>query len=621
MRKVFITLMAALLTTAAAMAQQSISSGSQWYSGSDQYTSRIINSPSLEKPIPHQQSGGKAFLIDEHFASVAALTGLGWNMQNLSSPLGTTSWFIGNATVFPAYEGVDTSYIGANFNNTAGTGTISNWLITPAVMIENGDVLSFWTRTGTGSTWADRLEVRMSTNGTSTNVGATSTSVGDFTTLLLTVNSTLVSNGYPQVWTEYTATISGLGAPTQGRFAFRYYVTNGGPSGANSNYIGIDLVQFNHPVAGTYDVDMTATNAPEYTIYPTSQFTPYTFSGVIDNVGPTAVTNATMNVVVNDGITNVWTGASAPVATIAVGADAAVSTTTSWTPVTTGIFDLLYTASITETDMNLLNNEDSLSVEISDSVFARDNGIAGGTLGIGDGTGGALGSSFTLSSADVLTSVSFYLGASGVNMLGTETMHVVVYDFVGGVPTNLLYQSPLYSIVPPDTLPHWHNIKLATPLNLPAGQYFVGLLELGVNIKLARCLNTYTPQTSWLYFTGVPWTTTDNSYPQFNGNYLLRPNFGEVLVSVPEEEANAEISVYPNPASDEVRISGYLPVSGPVEISILDMLGNIQTVSIVENFQAGAVDFVIPCQTVPSGVYFLQLIAPSLRITKKLLKI
>jgi hypothetical protein len=40
-------------------------------------------------------------------------------------------------------------------------------------------------------------------------------------------------------------TISGVGAPTQGRFALHYYVTNGGPSGSNSDYIGVDLFEYN----------------------------------------------------------------------------------------------------------------------------------------------------------------------------------------------------------------------------------------------------------------------------------------------------------------------------------------------------------------------------------------
>jgi len=46
--------------------------------------------------------------------------------------------------------------------------------------------------------------------------------------------------GYPDAWTRYEANIDFTGA---GRIAFRYFVTDGGPSGSNSNYIGIDTVE------------------------------------------------------------------------------------------------------------------------------------------------------------------------------------------------------------------------------------------------------------------------------------------------------------------------------------------------------------------------------------------
>ena len=84
----------------------------------------------------------------------------------------------------------------------------------------------------------------MSTNGTSSNVGSTATNVGDFTTLLLDINPTYTTTGYPNVWTNFVVTVSGLGGPITGRLAFRYFVENGGPSGANSDYIGIDTVQY-----------------------------------------------------------------------------------------------------------------------------------------------------------------------------------------------------------------------------------------------------------------------------------------------------------------------------------------------------------------------------------------
>ena len=49
--------------------------------------------------------------------------------------------------MFPAQAGAATSYIGANFNNGTGTSTLSNWFLTPPMTLQNGAVLTFWTRT------------------------------------------------------------------------------------------------------------------------------------------------------------------------------------------------------------------------------------------------------------------------------------------------------------------------------------------------------------------------------------------------------------------------------------------------------------------------------------------
>ena len=160
-------------------------------------------------------------------------------MQNNSQPgPGTTGWFQGNSLTFPSQSGAPNSYIAANFQSGTGVSTLSNWLLTPPVNLQNGAQLTFWTRTTTG-TFPDRLQVRMSTNGTSTNVGGTALSVGDFTTLLLDINPTYTLTDYPTAWTQFVVTLSGLGSPAKGRLAFRYFVENGGPSGTNSTYIGI----------------------------------------------------------------------------------------------------------------------------------------------------------------------------------------------------------------------------------------------------------------------------------------------------------------------------------------------------------------------------------------------
>lgn len=182
----------------------------------------------------------------EGFDDITTLAGSGWAQQNNSVAGGLTSWLQGNATVFSAQTGAATSFLAANFNNTTGNNTISNWMIAPTDTLGAGGVLTFWTRTVDTVAFPDRLQVWQSTNGASANVGTLPTDTGDFTTLLLDINPTLTTSGYPSVWTQYTINLTG--ANVTGRLAFRYFVTSGGPSGANSDYIGIDTVNYAAPV-------------------------------------------------------------------------------------------------------------------------------------------------------------------------------------------------------------------------------------------------------------------------------------------------------------------------------------------------------------------------------------
>lgn len=167
----------------------------------------------------------------------------GWQIKNASAPVGATSWSITDgALTFPPHSG--DFFASANYNNTGNLGTISTWLFSPVDTINNGDTFSFWTRTVDGSTYPDRLQVRLSANGASTDTGVGATGTGDFSILLADINPTLAIGGYPEGWTQYNLTVSGLGGPVSGRFAFRYFVEGAGLFGDNSNYIGIDDVAF-----------------------------------------------------------------------------------------------------------------------------------------------------------------------------------------------------------------------------------------------------------------------------------------------------------------------------------------------------------------------------------------
>jgi hypothetical protein len=153
-------------------------------------------------------------LLLENFDNVANLVPSGWAIVNNSAPAGTTDWFQGNPGVFTAQSGAANSYAAANFEAAGFGGNISDWLISPTLTFHNTDVISFWARTEAGSAFPDRLELRLSLNGSSTNVGATDASVGDFSTLLLSINPGVAPGGFPENWALFQATISGLGGAT-----------------------------------------------------------------------------------------------------------------------------------------------------------------------------------------------------------------------------------------------------------------------------------------------------------------------------------------------------------------------------------------------------------------------
>jgi subtilisin-like proprotein convertase family protein len=224
-------------------------------------------------------------LINESFNVATFPTG--WAQQNLSSPIGTGAqslWFQGStatatiAGAFPANSAPDfrsSSFFAGDPNVPS---TISNWMFTPAVTLKNGDVFSFFTRAN-GAAFPDRMQVRLSTNGNSVNVGTTATSVGDYTTLLVDINPTYSGTGYPTAWTKYTFTISGMpAAGVLGKMAFRHFVEDGG-GGANSWMVGVDDVVYSTPTftdptscigsTANLKVDITGGLAPYTVVYNT----------------------------------------------------------------------------------------------------------------------------------------------------------------------------------------------------------------------------------------------------------------------------------------------------------------------------------------------------------------
>jgi hypothetical protein len=174
-------------------------------------------------------------VLAQNFDNVPGMAGSGWVFTNNSTaPLGP-QWFQGNSAIFTAATGAPDSYGGSNFaaTNTL-SGAVSNWLISPTILLDSTGSLSFQIRNA-GEGFLDTVEIRVSTAGASSNVGASTTSLGDFTTLLSTFASSTTPNG----WVTVTVPLTGISSPTLGRIAFRHVVGDVSTAG---NYVGVDDV-------------------------------------------------------------------------------------------------------------------------------------------------------------------------------------------------------------------------------------------------------------------------------------------------------------------------------------------------------------------------------------------
>lgn len=200
----------------------------------------------------------------EEFDTVSAAISRGWKLSNASAPLGSNIWQQGGSVSpwFSPYSsnGTYAGFIGADYSSTsADQGIISNWLISPPVILQNGDKIIFYTRaylyalSATDSTdFANNLELRVNTSNDGTDVG-NGLYPGSFNKLLVEVNRDLVEYhsspalydplAYPARWTRFEGTISGLQKPVKGRFAFRYFIEGGGFNGLGSG-VAIDQVQY-----------------------------------------------------------------------------------------------------------------------------------------------------------------------------------------------------------------------------------------------------------------------------------------------------------------------------------------------------------------------------------------
>ena len=148
----------------------------------------------------------------------------------------------------------------------------------------------------------------------------------------------------------------------------------------------------------------SGTEALDYYKIPESQIMPTTFGAWIENNGVNDQNMTILNVVANDGTSDVYDQSSTGVTVPAFSLDS-LAVTTAWTPVL-GSFDVTLSTSSSGTEQSPLDNEMILEpITVGGIVYARDNGVATGSVGY-------------LGSTPVPTSMGNYYEFAGDFLLG-----------------------------------------------------------------------------------------------------------------------------------------------------------------------------------------------------------
>jgi hypothetical protein len=213
--------------------------------------------------------------FNEEFDTASAVLSRGWQFVNHSDSIGSGVWQNGGSVLplFNAYSnfGSYVGFIGTDYTCTAGpANTISNWLISPRIFMQNGDRIIFYTRsqavqgyTSTDTTdFGNTLVLWLNTVNDGTNVGPGPNDNGDFAQLLFCLNphvyewhnapgtynfnyvsAAQIAEACPTQWTRYEVTVSNLPKAAYRRFAFQYFVPGAGYAGRGTG-IGIDKMSY-----------------------------------------------------------------------------------------------------------------------------------------------------------------------------------------------------------------------------------------------------------------------------------------------------------------------------------------------------------------------------------------
>ncbi len=303
------------------------------------------------------------------------------------------------------------------------------------------------------------------------------------------------------------------------------------------------------------DVLIKKTSLSEDVTYyqvPETQVQALNFSAFAENVGYTGQTNVQLDVDVDNGSGSVFNNSSNPLATLAPGASDSLYLVSTFTPSGIGMYDVTMMLSQTETDDVLSNNEMVLNFEVTDTIYAIDNGVYGGQWwDLDDGAGSSnpfeIGAVYEVVADEWASSSSVFIGDNSDVGVAFE---LNIYEYNAGSQTyDLITTTETYAVTSGD-LGDWVTLRFVNDVELTAGMdYLVTMVHYGgpESLYIGYGTNSSFRGSTLTYdYDQAAWSNQPRTP-------MIRLNLGEVGLSV--EENAVEVNMYPNPTRGLLNLS------------------------------------------------------------------
>mgnify|MGYP002477829167 FL=1 len=348
------------------------------------------------------------------------------------------------------------------------------------------------------------------------------------------------------------------------------------------------------------DISITSINTiPEYTQIPFMFSQNVTTPGAtLLNSGLNVLTSPKLNVEIEDEFGMVIYSDSVSYMDSLWSTQSIYLSTQSFSPASEGTYIIHYRASMNETDNDNSNyTMSSVSFNISDTVYARDNGVITQTLGIGAGNGGYMGQDFYIKSPVYASSISlqYSKGYTG------EPFAAVIWNMNTGIPDTIVASTD--TLYYPNDSAMFYTINMNTPngaILLDTGYYAVTVIEFDSTLSVALSGDIFTSGHTWVNWPTNPLGTWANNEDfGFSSSYVLRLNIADPCISFVLDSmatpatcatcADGSATITPTGGfppysyiwdTGDTTASIFYLLPGTYNVTVTDSLGCMQTASV-----------------------------------------